>query len=486
MSISSTLSSALSGLAASSRMAEVTASNISNALTEGYARREVQLSSRTVEANGMGVTTKGLLRHIDQGLLQDLRLSMAGQGYQQARSGFLTTVEKAYGTADSADSISGRIATLERSLIEAASRPESDARLAGVADAAKGVARSLNDASQTIQEQRQKADARIASEVGQLNESLAGVATLNLRISEALAAGRETAGLMDQRQQMVDKISTIVPVKEVARERGEIALFTSGGTILLDGRPMTLEFVPTRVITADMTQAGGGLSGLTINGQPVSTNPAGGRLGEGSLAAQFEIRDRLAPEAQAQLDAVARDLVERFSAPGLDPTVATGAAGLFTDRGAAFSGPSAEAGLASRLQLNGAVLPEKGGAYWRLREGLGAAAPMAPGAPGQLSAWSAALADNRTPVSGGFSGGSRNFASLASDLVSGLSVKRLSIQAEASFAAARSTDLKSAMLRDGVDTDTELQNLLQIEKAYAANAKVIKTADDMLQVILGI
>ena len=41
-------------------------------------------------------------------------------------------------------------------------------------------------------------------------------------------------------------------------------------------------------------------------------------------------------------------------------------------------------------------------------------------------------------------------------------------------------------LQGGVDTDREMQDLLQIEKAYAANAKVIQTVDEMLDLLLGI
>lgn len=485
MSISSALSTALTGLAASSRMAEVTASNVANALSEGYARREVQLGSRVVGSTGIGVAIQGVTRQVDHVLLQDLRLSMSGLAYQQAQSRFLSTVESSLGTPDVAGSISNRIAGFERSLIEAASRPDSDARLASVADAAKGVVLGLTAASQSIQDQRQRADSRIEYEVGQLNDALVSVAGLNTRIREASAAGRDTTALMDLRQQMVDKIADIVPVKEVARDRGEIALYTSGGTVLLEGRPITLDFTRSGGITPDMTRANGALSGLSINGQPLSTGPSGGRIGEGSLSAQFEIRDRMTPDAQAQLDAVARDLVERFSAVGLDPTLAPGTPGLFTDRGQTFD-PTNEPGLAGRLALNSAVLPEQGGAYWRLREGLGAVAPQSPGYSGQLSAWTSALSSSRAPASGAFGSGARSFAVLATELVSGISVKRLSVQSETAFAAARSTDLKSAMLRNGVDTDAEMQNLMQIEKAYAANAKVIQTADDMLQVLLGI
>ena len=134
MSISSALSSALSGLTANSRMAEVAASNVSNALTEGYARREVSLSSRVIGMTGVGVTINGVTRHVNRGLLQDLRLSNASLGSRDTTKDFLLQFEKTLGTPDQASSLSGRIAALEKSLIEAAARPESEARLAAVGD----------------------------------------------------------------------------------------------------------------------------------------------------------------------------------------------------------------------------------------------------------------------------------------------------------------------------------------------------------------
>ena len=38
----------------------------------------------------------------------------------------------------------------------------------------------------------------------------------------------------------------------------------------------------------------------------------------------------------------------------------------------------------------------------------------------------------------------------------------------------------------GVDTDYEMQQLLMIEQAYAANARVISTADQLMQTLLEI
>ena len=55
-----------------------------------------------------------------------------------------------------------------------------------------------------------------------------------------------------------------------------------------------------------------------------------------------------------------------------------------------------------------------------------------------------------------------------------------------SFAAARWDALRQAELADGVDTDQEMQKLLLIEQAYAANAKVIQTIGTLIQRLMEI
>jgi flagellar hook-associated protein 1 len=484
MSISSALSSALSGLTASSRMAEVTASNVSNALTKGYARREVQLSARHLGQGSVGVTINGVTRNVDRNLLQDLRLSTAGQGARSTTSDFLARMGQALGTPDQSGSLSSRIAVLERSLLEAAARPDVDARLASVVGAARSLAVGLAEISATVQSERQTADARIAADVKAVNAALVGVADLNSRILAFRAGGHDTSALIDQRQQLIDSVAAILPVKEVARDKDQVALFTTGGTVLLDGRPARLEFTATALVTPEMTLASGGLSGLSINGQPVPTSPAGGRLGEGRLSALFDLRDKAAPDAQARIDALARDLVERMASPATDPTLTGGAPGLLTDRGLAFD-PANEVGLAGRLRVNPAVVPEAGGALWRLRDGIGATAPGPSGTSDRLVALSAALDERRVQASGGLPAGARSLAGFASDIVSLQSVERLGAEAGTAFATARSDAMRGEMLRDGVDTDQEMQNLLLIEQAYAANARVVKTVDDMINILLG-
>ena len=485
MSIASAMTSALSGLTAASRRAEVTSTNVANALTEGYVRRVVDLSSQGLDGAGNGVRVTGVRRVADHVLINDRRLADANAANSAVISDFLVRLERTIGTTEDQGSVTQRRAALDTALIEAASRPDNEVRLSRVADAATDFVDRLALAADGVQSMRTAADARIAHGVALVNDALSGIATLNKQIGGSTGAGRDVSGLMDQRQTLVDQVATIIPLREIARDNGQISLFSIGGAILLEGsRPAVLGFQATGTITPDMT-VGSGLSGLMIDGLPANTSGEGGRIRGGTLAANFTLRDTLAVEAQTELDAMARDLVERFSTPGLDPTRAPGDAGLFTDAGAAFL-PANETGLSRRLALNAAADPSQGGAVWRLRDGLNATSPGVTGDAALLIKWHEALTDSRTPSSGRFADGARSFAGYAADLLSVVSSDRLAAETKASFTSALASALNSLELEQGVDTDQELQDLMLIEQAYAANAKVIQSADEMLKILIGL
>ena len=271
-----------------------------------------------------------------------------------------------------------------------------------------------------------------------------------------------------------------MPLREIQRDSGEIALVSTGGAVLLDGRPAVFGFVPAGKITADMSLSSGALSGLTLNGKDMTLGDGSNRLDGGTLAADFAIRDRLAPGYSAQLDAVARDLVERLSDPSVDPTLG-GGAGLFTDAG----GPvGATAGLAGRIMVNAAVDPDSGGALWRLREGIGAATESATGMSGLLSNLNAALTQASVPSDPAAGTSPRSFDGRVADMVSNVSLQRVRAEDAESYASARYSALRQDELDQGVDTDAEVQALMVIEQAYSANAKVISTIDELLKTLL--
>jgi len=483
MSISAALNNAMTGLTVSGRIAENVSTNIANAMTQGYARREVELSQQVLGNQGAGVTVAGIIRHVDPVLLANRRLAEADVGQASINSGFLQTIESAIGLPDNETSLTGRMSKFDSALIEAASRPDSTARLQAVVDSAASVATQLNNISDTVQSQRMQADQDIGAAVDFINTSLQQIAELNARISGISGSANTSSSLLDQRQKMIDGISEYIPVREIPRDRGMVALYSPGGAILLDGNPVELGFTSVPMITPDMV-VGGALSGLTINGKSVSSSAEQGPIAGGRLAALFNVRDVQAPEVQTKIDAVARDLIERFQDSAVDPTLSSGAPGFFTDRGSAFSAAD-ELGLAGQISVNALVDPNQGGALWRVRDGLGATSPGATGDATLLNALSDAFGATRTPATGGFIV-ARSATGIASDLLSDVSVSLGSAEFKEAYARAQSETLIGMELENGVDTDAEMQMLLMVEQAFAANAKVISAMDQLLQSLLSI
>lgn len=485
MSVTSALASALTGLTATQRQAEIVSSNVANATTPGYARREVQLGARVLGGTGQGVQVQGVTRQVDIFLQADRRVAQADSGNRDVRASFLRRMEQIFGQPEDPASLSARVAALDTALLQAASRPESEARLTTAVDAARLLSSSLNRASDAIQEERLRTDTAIATAVRDLNSALAQVQELNTQIRSFSGAGRDVSALMDQRQQVIDGISQLVPLREVKRDFDQVALMTTGGAVLLDGQPARIEFAPVHTIVPEMTQASGGLSGLTINGRPMATAGETSLILGGELAGMFAVRDELSVAGQARLDSLARDLAERFADPALDPSLAPGDPGLFTDNGNVFLAAD-EVGLSARLSLNARLDPAQGGAVFRLRDGLGAATPGPSGNAALLVALSDRLAQARPLGSSAFPAADRSLAGLTAALLSSVASERLNGETEEAFSAARFATLDELEKAGGVDTDQELQTLLVIEKSYAANAKVIQTVDEMISTLLGL
>jgi len=484
MSLTSALSSAMSGLQATSRASELVSSNIANASTPGYARRTLSISSNATGA-ATGVRVNGVVRHVDQQIIADRRLAGGEYGYRSTTTSALTKIEDLVGTPDQQGSLSARLADFEKSLITASSRPDANERLTSAAYAAKDLATSINSVADGIQDTRTKADQSITAQVARLNDALKGVQTLNSRITASSVQNADLSALMDQRQLLIDEISEMVPVRVVDRDHGAVALYSTSGATLLEGRASEFGFEPTNVVTPYASVDDGTLSGLTLNGVSINTSSENGRIIGGTLGAEFEIRDEIAPAAQTQIDALARDMIERFEDNAVDPTLAAGQPGLFTDDGAALD-PTSEVGLASRLSLNTLVDPSAGGEAWRMRDGLGAVAPGESGDATLLNALTDALTDARPQSSGSFGSGALSMEGVAASMASQLGTDRLREDQRLSFASAQFNELTQLELADGVDTDVELQHLMILEQAYAANARVIETVDEMFDALLRI
>ena len=472
MSLSSALSNAVSGLTVSAKRAQIVSTNIANASVDGFARRELDTSSGLYG----GVQADGVTRVVNTAIQADRRLSEAEMEGHSDSAAMLSRLETVIGMADSDTSLSNLITAVETSLITASADPSSDIALADVVTKLSAVTSALVDNSDAVQSLRADADADIAAQVDTLNASLTKVDELNEQIVRMSYVGGDASNLMDQRQSLIDTIGQIVPIKEVDRGSGAVGLSTPAGMVLLSDGPVEFGFDASAIVTADMSD-GGTLSSLMIDGE-VLTDRQMDRLDGGTLGAAFTLRDETLVSSQTGLDEIAADLISRFQNAEIDPTLETGQAGLLTATGEFWDG-SETVGLAAQIAVNQNVLDDVS----LIRDGIGAETGRSSGDATQIDRWLSGLSQKQTLASGG---AAETAAGHAANFASQISAARVTAEDNLAYASARYDALREAELSDGVDTDYELQSLLSIEQAYAANARLIQAVDGMLQQLMEI
>jgi len=216
----------------------------------------------------------------------------------------------------------------------------------------------------------------------------------------------------------------------------------------------------------------------------VAAGSGAGLFDGGTLGALCELRDRIAPQVQSEMDAYAADLIDRFQS--LMPASALDAAGngVFVDSGAG-AGTGTQVGLAGRLAVNAAVDPSVGGAVWRLRDGLAATSQSEVGAGATLQGLSDAMTAARPPAGFASTSARGGAAMLASEITSFFAARAARSDEDRAYLSARQATLaEQESSATGVDTDSELQSLTLVEQAYAANAKVLSVIDELMQLLL--
>lgn len=480
MSLSLALANAVSGLRAGAARTEVISNNISNAMTEGYGRRDISVSSHHVGATSAGVRVDGITRASSPVIAEKWRIALGGQGFASAQSGGLSRLAQAVGEPGAPGALATAADAFDDALAAAADTPESEILLAKAVSSASDYAAAIGRIAAEAMALRSELDASIAGDVAKVNSALSNVHSLNGEIKARAVMGEDITALEDQRDRLISEISSIIPVKVSRRANEQVAIFARNGAQLLDGKVFELEFTPTGVVTPEKTLANGALSGLTVNGWPFPVGEAAGDgfLDGGSLSAKFSLRDDVIPGLTGQLNGLAAGLIGRTEGLADDPTLAPGEPGLFVDGGVA--GDPAE-GLALRLQVNDAVNPAAGGEVWRLRDGLNASARGDVGEDDLLRGLQDAM--RRTLPAAGLSG-SKSAAGFAASFSATVHAAASEAEADLSYRRGAADELSDSLIsQTGVDSDQELTKLLAAEQAFAANARVIQVVDDLLETL---
>lgn len=480
MSISSALNIARSGLHVSGLRAETVAANVANASTPGYVRRSIVLSETISGGSSSGVQSLGTSRAYDTQIKAQRREVTSDVAQATVLAQTWKAISARLGNTADGAGLFNAFSSFETALSRSASAPESATNASMLLDAAKGIARELNNLSDYAARLRGEADREITTGVETVNAALKQIEDINRRLAGMDRTTAQAAALFDERQRQLDTISEYLPVRAVERDAGAIDILTPEGVYLLAGKARQIEFQPGVNFGPDQTVEGGGLSGISVDGTSLTPGSASfAAVSSGMFGALFTLRDQDLPAFSAQLDLVAADLIARLSGGSADPTLPDGEDGLFTDPDAAGL-----IGLAGRIEVNALADPARGGDIWRLRDGFGAAAEGPPGNASILSAMYDAFRAVQSVNSNGLNG-QFSATELVAQLTSITGQSRIFHEGVAAAAATQHAILMESELRlTGVDIDEQMEQLLLIEQAYAANARVIQVASDMIRILM--
>lgn len=317
-SLNTALSIASGSLQAVQTQLSTASSNISNADVTGYTKKSANKTSLATRGEGTGVYVTSVTSNVDPWLLKSIYNASSTSSASSTLADYYEELGTSLGalssdSSTSGDNLSAELTSLTSALTSLAASPTSTAQKSTVVQDVEQFAASLRTTSSAVQSMREEADTDIATAVDSVNSDLNSIDKLNKAIVRAAAAGSSTADLEDQRANLVSDLSSQIGVTTFTKNDGSLAIYTAGGTALLDASVHTLSFKQTGTIASGTTYSGGQLSGVYVdatldsNGDPVSGTGTDltGKIDNGTLSSLITMRDTTLPALQTKLDAIA-------------------------------------------------------------------------------------------------------------------------------------------------------------------------------------
>lgn len=431
----------------------VAGDNIAGANTEGFARRRLTLRSEGAPAGatwsalpprtatGAGVSVAAYERVRDHLLLTTAWEGRAALGAAEEQERLMATLEGLLPSGTAA--LGSQLDAFWGSWSRLADRPTSlDARHDLLRQAA-GLTTTFQGLDAHLTRLAEETRTTLADGLATFNAHLDRVGALNAAIERARAAGSPDVAAEDERDRLVAALAEFVPLRVQPDAPGGYALSTHG-MALVEGSHVT-----------HLTSDGAAAPTLRFAGTSVAFAGTSGRLG-----AWLETLQRHLPDLRTGLDDLAAGLAAEVN------TRHTTGFGLDGATGRAFFGGATAGSLALSADVAGQV------------EAVAAAA--LPGAAGD-NTLARALADLRaTPVFGPDTFAGRA-ARLYTDVGAAAAAAATDVQAHGA-ALSHLEALERGV--SGVSLDEEMTLLIQHQQAFAASARVLETAREMMDTLL--
>ncbi|NGY04412.1 flagellar hook-associated protein FlgK [Solimonas terrae] len=308
------LSTGSSALLAYQTALNTTSHNIANANTTGYSRQRVDLSAKLAQGSGSGYVGTGVdvasVQRITDALV-NARLQTSNSAYSRidTYSNYAAQIDTLM--SDSGTSLSAPL----QSFFDAASALANSPTSTAARQSLLGSAQTLGSRVTTMQSQLDGMNSDInqslAATVSTINDDTQALARLNEQIvnAQSMYGGQPPNDLLDQRDQLVQKIAGNIGISTAQQDDGSLNVFTASGQALVVGKQATA------LGTAPDAYASGALD-VTYKGAAITSQLSGGTVG-GLLDARREVIDPARNEL-GKLAAGIASAVNTQNAAGVD------------------------------------------------------------------------------------------------------------------------------------------------------------------------
>jgi flagellar hook-associated protein 1 FlgK len=449
MAISRTLSVAQSGLQVYQEALDVTSNNIANSSNTSYTRQRVLLQSAvpTQTANniwGNGVTLADIQRVRDTLTDSQIRTNNAAYSYNNQLSTDLNNVQSLF-SEPSTNGLSDATSSFFTSWQNLAVTPNSVSLRNNVIQSAQSLSDKIKSINDGIASVKTDTVSELNDKLKTLNNDLKQIQSLNTQITAAQAANQSPNDLMDTRDKLIDDISNLTNVNVTSDSSGATVL-SIGGVLAVDRSSFT-QFSAVEVNGKLTIKSSGGASPTSMSG--------------GEINAVMDIYNNYIPNYQSSLDSYVNRLmtsVNTLHQTGYSVTDPNKSGVSF------FDGYSD-----GTLNINKDLVndPNKIAISSDGTSGNGDIATSIADLTNQKDSSGTTITDNYTSLISKV-GSDTQYATNQSDSYSTL-LTSLNNQ-------------KSSY--SGVSLDEEMTNVIQYQRSYEACAKVISTANQMLQTLI--
>ncbi len=314
---------------------------------------------------------------------------------------------------------------------------------------ARQVVQTFNSLDRRINEAVSVAQDQVDDAISTVNTLASEIAQLNLEIGEAEINGRTANDLRDRRDSAIDRISVFLPVRVLASTNGSETILIDDVLLVDRGTAMTL----TTRTDERGNLALGSAAGLN------AFRPDAGRI-SGLLSV---VNDE-APDLRVELDAIAAALTTEVNNIHRTGVTTNGASGIN------FFDPNGLAANTIKLSAEIEFSTDS----------------IAAGTTGAVGDGSVALAMEALRLVGVNSLGGLSIHERYTETVTGLGA---AVRDAVAMGRAQETLVANVeaqrMAEHGVSVDEEMVGLITHQQAYAAAARMVSVADEMVRELLG-